>query len=300
MSDSIIENLEINGIKLSFSISKIQENKPIILYLHGGPGDACIPLTKKFNSELEESFIFVNFDQRGAGLSYYPFSKDKKITIDDILDDIYQFVIYLLGRFNQEKLILMGHSWGGALGLLFIQKYPELIYQYIGIGQVVNMKKNIELQKRFLENKLGNTNTFDKLDFDNELISSSLKLNKKVLSNGGSIYGEKNMLKLITPLFISKYYSMKQFIRHFKGSYQSVNSLWSYLLELNFENVTNFDVPIIFCEGRYDNHVSSLLVSEYACKITSPVEILWFEKSGHFPHWEEADKFNEIIKDSFK
>ncbi|MEB3363577.1 hypothetical protein SDC49_08735 [Lactobacillus sp. R2/2] len=42
---------------------------------------------------------------------------------------------------------------GTVLGLYFIQMYPDLVAQYIGIGQVVNMKKNIALQKAFYEQK---------------------------------------------------------------------------------------------------------------------------------------------------
>lgn len=296
MSTSSIESVKINGTKLFFSISQEQADKPIILYLHGGPGDACIPLTKKFNAELEEAFIFVNLEQRGCGLSYYPFSQKENLSIQVILEDIYQFALYLLERLKQEKLVLMGHSWGSVLGLLFIKKYPELVSQYIGIGQVVNMKKNIQYQKAFLKEKMSRTNAIDRLDFIDDLASSSLTLTKKIVSYGGSILGAKNYWRLTTPFIFSKDYTIKDLVHRLQGSKQSIHFFWKELLDVNFDKDTTFEVPIVFCEGRNDQHVSSELVAEYAKTITSQVKIIWFERSAHFPQWEEATKFNREIQ----
>ena len=294
-STSVIESVIINGTKLYFSISSKQSRKPIILYLHGGPGDACIPLTKKFNSELEDHFIFVNLEQRGSGLSYYKFSPEENLSIDTILADIHQFVLYLLKRLKQDKLIIMGHSWGTVLGLYFIQMYPDLVAQYIGIGQVVNMKKNIALQKAFLRTKMKNTAKLDQLDFVHKPTKASLKLTKMIVAYGGSIYGAKNYRKLIGPFISAKDYSFKDLIHRLQGSKQSIQYFWEELMDVNFENILHFAVPITFCEGRHDHHVSSQLTAEYAAKITSPCNIIWFDHSGHFPQWEEPTKFNQEI-----
>ncbi|MBA1434954.1 alpha/beta fold hydrolase [Bombilactobacillus bombi] len=300
MSTSIIESVEINNTKLFFSISKNQENKPIILYLHGGPGDSCIPLTKKFNSPLEKSFVFVNLEQRGSGLSYYKFSKNEKLTTLSILEDIHQFVIYLLNRLKQDKLILMGHSWGTFLGLLFIQIYPELISQYIGIGQVVNMSKNIKYQKAFLNQQAKSATDIKNLETDENTMNACLFLTKQVVANGGSLYRSKNYKKLIIPFIFSKDYSLKDLVHRLQGSKQSFNLFWNELSEVNFEKDLDFKVPIIFCEGRHDHHVSSELVAKYAMNIKSPNKIIWFEQSAHFPQWEEPNKFNKEIKSALK
>lgn len=295
-STSIIEEVKINNTKLVFSISQNQQKKPIILYLHGGPGDSCIPLTKKFNADLEEDFTFINLDQRGAGLSYYPFSEEENLTIQVILDDIYEFICYLLERLKQEKLVIMGHSWGSALGLLFIQEHPELVSQYIGIGQVVDMKKNIQCQKVFLVEKMKNITAIERLNLEQEPVSAILFLTKKIVAYGGSLNGHKNYRKLITPFIFSKDYSLWGLIHRLRGSEQSIKFFMEELVELSFNDCLSFKVPITFCEGRNDFHVSSKLVAEYAKKIVSPNQIIWFEQSGHFPQWEEPTKFNREIK----
>ncbi|WP_294602457.1 hypothetical protein, partial [uncultured Lactobacillus sp.] len=101
--------------------------------------------------------------------------------------------------------------------------------QYIGIGQVVNMKKNIALQKAFLRTKMKNTAKLDQLDFVHEPTKASLKLTKMIVAYGGSIYGAKNYRKLIGPFisaigpFISaKDYSFKDLIHRLQGSKQSI------------------------------------------------------------------------------
>lgn len=135
-------SLQINGVLQYVSIRAERKNAPLLLYLHGGPGDAALPLVMKYNRELEKSYTVVIWEQRGAGKSYYQFRE--AVTIDDFLQDLYELTKYLLDRFAQAALYLLGHSWGSVLGLCFIQLHPELVHTYIGCGQVVNMRKSCQ------------------------------------------------------------------------------------------------------------------------------------------------------------
>lgn len=108
-----IHQARVNGGRLVFSMNPAPREAPIILYLHCGPGDACIPLTMRYNAELEEDFRFINLDQRGSGLSYYPFASDESVTISSMVEDIHRFVLTILRAYRQDSLILIGHSWDG-------------------------------------------------------------------------------------------------------------------------------------------------------------------------------------------
>jgi pimeloyl-ACP methyl ester carboxylesterase len=44
----------------------------------------------------------------------------------------------LLKDLHQDKLILVGHSWGSTLGALMAKARPDLFYAFVGTGQVAN------------------------------------------------------------------------------------------------------------------------------------------------------------------
>ena len=113
-SSSRLYGTQINGAHFVFSMNPAPRRAPIILYLHGGPGDACIPLTMRYNAALERDFRFINLDQRGSGLSYHPFVPGEVVTIDSMVEDVHQFVVSM-----RAALRLRRHwgqqSWGSRL-----------------------------------------------------------------------------------------------------------------------------------------------------------------------------------------
>jgi pimeloyl-ACP methyl ester carboxylesterase len=70
------ERLTIGGIPQWISLRSENIKNPIILFLHGGPGTAQIFLPRKPQKRLEDSFLVINWDQRGAGRSYSPSLRD--------------------------------------------------------------------------------------------------------------------------------------------------------------------------------------------------------------------------------
>lgn len=133
--------LDVNGRPQFLSLRAQREGLPLLLYLHGGPGDAALPLVRRYNRALEGRYTVAVWEQRGAGKSYYPFSPGEPLTIQTFVDDLHCIVTHLLRRFHQEKLYLLGHSWGSVLGLQYLRQHPELIHTYVGCGQVVNMRE---------------------------------------------------------------------------------------------------------------------------------------------------------------
>jgi pimeloyl-ACP methyl ester carboxylesterase len=54
---------------------------PVLFWLHGGPGGAERPVFRYFNSELENHFVVVYWDQRGAGRSFDLKADPHRLTI---------------------------------------------------------------------------------------------------------------------------------------------------------------------------------------------------------------------------
>jgi pimeloyl-ACP methyl ester carboxylesterase len=299
-----VEYIEVNNKKQCLSIRANHTNNPILLYLHGGPGDAALPLVAKYNKRLEDIFTVVTLEQRGAGKSYYPFSENEDIKIGTFLDDIHALSLNLLKRFNQEKLYLAGHSWGSILGIRFIQLHPDIVHTYVGCGQVVNMIKSSRAAYDYAMQKnreSKNDKTISKLESidcsyrGESWLNDLLFVTGQVVKHKGSLYGKTNYNRFIFDFLTSPDYSLRDLLNRQKGSLQSIKYLWQELMTTNFEEETEFKVPVVFVEGRHDHHVCSSLAYEYFESIKSAKQFHWFEKSCHFPQWSEPQKFYEVM-----
>ena len=290
----------LNGVPQFISIRAEKENSPLLLYLHGGPGDAALPLVMKYNKMLEQQFTVVVWEQRGAGKSYYKF--DNTITIDMFLNDIHTLVDYLLSRFHQSSLYLLGHSWGSILGLRLVKEYPELVCTYIGCGQVVNMRKSSKIAYDYAlahadKKSLKKLKEIDCSYQADSWLDDLLFVTRQVVKHKGSLYGRRNYNDLILPFLFSPYYTLPDLIRRQKGSLQAIQYLWQEVMQTDFEAQPQYGAPIILIEGRYDSHVSSALAKEYFERIETEKQFYWFEQSCHFPQWSESDRFNKLLCD---
>lgn len=293
-------NLRLNGVEQYINIRSRRDNAPLLVYLHGGLGDAALPLVLKYNSELEKDFTLVVWEQRGAGKSYYKFSQDEYITIDTFVEDLHQLILILRERFGQKKVFLVGHSWGSVLGLRYIQKYPKNVHTYIGCGQVINMIKSCRIAYEYAMEHADQRTKHRLLQIDplytgDNWVRELLFVTKQVVKYKGSLYDKQNYNSLVLPFLFSKEYSFADLINRQRGAMQSIAFLWQELMTVNFETVTSYEVPIIFVEGRHDYHVSSTVVNSYFQKIESEKRFVWFEHSCHFPQWSESEKFNELM-----
>lgn len=289
-SRSRLYRIRMRGASFTFSMNPAPRQAPIILFLHGGPGDACIPATMEYNSPLEEDFRLVNLDQRGAGLSYHPFARDETVTIDSMLDDVLVFARRLLKAYGQDSLVVIGHSWGSVLGLEMVRRHPELVRQYIGLGQVVSMEKSLEVRNRYARNALPS--------WARPLVGQEGALADLVmLFHEGRSVGLARSLGSQLSYLRSPAYHTADLVHQVLGVIQSEQRLGAELGRVDFSRFTSFQVPVTFMEGRHDWHVPSIIVEEYAARLRSPHHLIWFEHSGHTPQWSEPGRFNALVRE---
>ena len=123
--------LSINGVKQWLLIRGVDRRKPVLLFVHGGPGSAHIGILRNFQKELEKNFIVVQWDQRGAGLSGLESVPDETYNKEQFVADGLAVTQYLRERFKQDSIFLVGHSWGSGLGYILAEEdrgegMPEL------------------------------------------------------------------------------------------------------------------------------------------------------------------------------
>ena len=136
----------INGIEQWVTIQG-ESTKPIILFIHGGPGSPMSPYSNTLYKEWEKDFIIVQWDQRGSGRTYGrnapeeltpEYLKLHPLTLDQMTSDGIELSQYLLKHLRKPRLILFGTSWGSALGVKMATKQPSLFYAYVGHSQIVD------------------------------------------------------------------------------------------------------------------------------------------------------------------
>lgn len=145
--------ISINGIQQWVTI-KGDRSKPVILFLHGGPGSVMSPYADHIYKPWEKDFIIVQWDQRGAGRTYghnapeeltLNFLQSHPLTLELIAADGIALSQYLCEHLGKKKIILFGTSWGSALGITIVTKEPNLYYAYVGHSQIVNPSSDARL-----------------------------------------------------------------------------------------------------------------------------------------------------------
>ena len=118
---------------------------PVIIYLHGGPASPDTYATYGFTDALIDDYTVIAWDQRGCGRTYFHNldhdPKNEKASFEQAQRDLDALVDYALERFEQDKVIILGHSYGTILGSVYVRNHPEKVSAYIGAAQVVSLEK---------------------------------------------------------------------------------------------------------------------------------------------------------------
>jgi pimeloyl-ACP methyl ester carboxylesterase len=134
----------IGGIDQWITIRGQDRDNPVLLILHGGPGDVTNSWTFAMFAPWEERFTVVQWDQRGAGrtLGRSGAQTGPTMTIDRMAQDGIELADYLRRHLNKSKIIVVAHSFGSIIGLKMVRARPDLFYAYVGTGQVADETKN--------------------------------------------------------------------------------------------------------------------------------------------------------------
>ncbi len=126
-SIATLETVMLNGSEQWISVRGQDATKPVLLFLAGGLGGSQLATARYALAGLEEHFVFVNWEQPGSGESFDAVDR-ATMTPERYIQDAHALVLLLRERFGQEKVYVLGESWGSALGIMLVQRYPELFH----------------------------------------------------------------------------------------------------------------------------------------------------------------------------
>lgn len=304
------EEVLIGGKKQYCFIAGENKCNPVLLFLHGGPGSPEVGMHKFLPGErLEERFTVCYWEQRGSGLSYGARLGGDQMTLELLVSDTIELTEYLMKRFDQKQIYIMGHSWGTFLGTKVISAKPEYYKAYLGIGQVSDQLESERAAYDFLlqhaieikdEKAVKNLEKADptKEDFptDEYMRSARTKYMNKFGVGVKHVQNYK-MSELIKEVFFFEGYSALDFLKYGLGSMFSTDKMFHIVTDENLMETTNqFDVPIYIFHGTYDLQVSYTLALQYFELMKAPEKVFYsFEHSAHSPNFEETKLFLEIV-----
>ncbi|MBI4671715.1 MAG: alpha/beta hydrolase [Chloroflexi bacterium] len=306
-----LERIKLGGVEQWILIRGQDVSKPVLLFLHGGPGAGAIGSFRHNAQALEEHFVVVVWDQRGAGKSYPSLEPNSAMNIAQFVSDTHELTEMLKQRFKQDKIFLVGHSWGSIIGLLAAQERPQSYYAYVGVGQIVNMVENERLSYDWTlqqATQAGDTEAIRKLQeigappYADQWLDKTIAQRGLLGKYGGELYGstEGSQGLLIPGLLQATEYTMLERINFTRGLMDSMQVLWPQVMAVDLEKqAPTLQVPVYLLMGKHDYAAPSVLAERYYALLSAPRKaLIWFEDSAHFPYLEEADKFNRILIDT--
>ena len=136
--------VRIGGIDQWISLNSSDCTLPVILFLHGGPANPISPFADAIYAGWEQQFTLVQWDQRASGKTWLrnqP-AAGERLTLAQMTQDGLALVQYLQQILGNRPLILMGSSWGSALGIKMVQQQPDWFAAYVGSSQLVSGPQN--------------------------------------------------------------------------------------------------------------------------------------------------------------
>jgi proline iminopeptidase len=310
-----LERVPIGGIDQWIEVRGENVNNPILLWIHGGPGVAFIPLSESFQGPIEKYFTVVQWDQRGAGKTYSSNDKERQratMNIPQLRQDTLEVANYLRKRFGRDKIFVLGHSWGSTLGLWLAHEHPELMYAYIGVGQLISSQQNRATMYRdslAAARERHNEIAIKELESIAPYPPAALGFRKdgivnqwaeELLGPHTSGPGFTNVKRLLLDLVSAPEYSLADDYAFVRGQQLSLNMFLPQMTDLDLAKLgLDFATPIVFFEGRQDPFCRPSLIWEYSRNINAPQkEFVWFENAGHFPFFDQKEQFADQLRQS--
>jgi pimeloyl-ACP methyl ester carboxylesterase len=301
--------VEINGAEEWITIRGDNKDNPVILFLHGGPSEANSPFVE-FYTPFEKDFVFVQWDQPGAGKTYIRAgSHQPKLEIEGMAADGIAVADYVKNELHKPKIILIGQDWGGVLGVRMIEQRPDLFAAFVGTGQIVGMLGTQDVLYEYAlshatathdEKMLAALKQLGPPPYDLERYGQFQDCCRNPFWPPDDVAGINRMKGV---LVVSPSLSIAEMYGWIKGLRTGEVELDTMLMTMEDlrQTDTAFSVPVFFIQGEDDNVTPTSLVADYVSKIQAPakkVDIV--PGAGHFVMWTHPNEFLNLLREDLR
>jgi len=251
------------------------------VFLHGGPGmwhDELVPSFIEFAKDHQ----CIYYDQRGNGRSLMEKIDETNFTTDLLVEDLDA----LRKEFGIEMMNIIGHSWGGLLGMYYASKYPQNMKRLILVDPAPT---NTELLIKSYENMMTRFSEADwnhlQAMYESEpyLAGDPDAHNEAMrLSEGVTFHNEKAR---------DEYFKIAVFDETTAKNAIAINGP-ARSMKLNItvqDQLSNITCPTLIVQGREDFIVTE--AAELTHILIRNSKLVYIADSGHYPFMEAPIEF---------
>jgi pimeloyl-ACP methyl ester carboxylesterase len=300
--------VKIGGLEQWITIRGEDRKNPVLLLLHGGPGDATNPWGYAGFRNWLKYFTVVQWDQRGAGRTFgrNGAAAASTITVERMVQDGVELAELLSKRLQKDKIILVGHSWGSILGVLMAKARPDLFHAFVGTGQVADNTRNFAIAYAALIEKAsreGNSRAVEELKEigpppynDGYKGGKGFAVQRKWanLFEGADVFLASALGFALT----APGYSVGDINDWFEGQNVSAEHLVPETAVLDATRLGGeFSVPVLVIQGAEDFTTPTSLAKTYLNSLHAPRKAFaTIDGAGHFAVFTKQDVFLKELR----
>jgi pimeloyl-ACP methyl ester carboxylesterase len=296
--------VKVGGLEQWITIRGEDRRNPVVLFLHGGPGDAINPWAYAGFRNWLKYFTVVQWDQRGAGRTFgrNGAAVASTITVERMVQDGVELAELLSKRLQNDKIVLLGHSWGSILGVFMAKARPELFYAFVGTGQVADPTRNYAVAYAALVDRASRAGNSEALRELNEVGPPPYKDGKGFavqrkwsnLFEGADVFLASTLGFALT----APGYSLGDINDWFDGQGVSAEHLVPQTSVLDPKLLGGeFAVPVFVIQGAEDFTTPTSLAKAYLNSLHAPRKaFVALEGAGHFAVFTKQDAFLKELR----
>lgn len=291
----------IGGIEQWLSIRSADCRQPIILFLHGGPANPISPFAAQIYAGWEQEFTLVQWDQRASGRTWLRNQPQpgERLTMAQMVADGLAVTRYLQRVLGPRPVILMGSSWGSALGVSMVQQQPSAFVAFIGSSQLLSGAGNELASYQAVLH-------YAKAHNDQQALAQLAQMGPPPFAKP---HGKLRRLsrayeaQLTTPAPKTWWQGAAEYdLARFASDYEAAED-YSFVQYMGFDintgktgvgiyqqldlprSATKFALPVYFVQGAQDLVTVPALVQAYVQSIEAPhKELIMVQGAGHSPN----------------
>ena len=269
------------GVELHYTSAG--SGAPIVL-LSGGPGlsiEYMLPVAQL----LPAGYRSVAFEQRGTGRSRPQSFDPATLTIQTVVEDLEALRV----RLQQDRLTLLGHSWGGMLAMAYAAAHPDRVDRLILVG---SGGPTLEFAQRFGDN------------IEARLRPEDVELRRYWLAAAkdgvDSAKTSIETLKAIVPGYFFDRKAGLAFASDLKAGqlHPDVNAGLFADMRKHYDSrdgLKNLKRPVLIMQGHQDP-ISDKTAEDIRTLIAGS-RLVYINRCGHFPWIEQPEAFRNAIAD---